>query len=241
MFHENDANRGNLKDIHKPVEGGTPGEYIYTAHMGEVYMFVDVMTSAGLDSFTDPPDGDIPPAYRFTVDVEDKFIDDEDLDDEGARVLALGRSTRYAHLIQTRQFRTCVYSISVAGTTARPLRWDRSGVIVTESFDYKSEPEILVGFVWRFSKATNEQRGFDPSAVAATSEEERRQFVDSIKKHVGEQLPGLGAKETEVEVGRHLWPGAITRLTVGTGAEAHDILVSRPMFTSRGATGRSTI
>lgn len=74
-----------------------------------------------------------------------------------------------------------------------------------------------------------------------SSEERRLQFVDAIKKHVEEQLPGLSVEKIEEEVDRHFWPGAITCLTVGTGAEACDILVSRPMFTSKGATGRSTI
>ena len=235
MFHKNDANKGNLKDVHKPAESGVPGEYVYTAYMGEVHMFVDVKTSADLDPFTDPPDGDIPHDYRFTVDTKEKYLEDDD-----PRVLTLGRNTRYAHVVQTRQFRTSIYSISVVGTTARLLRWDRSGVIVTESFNYKSEPEILVGFLWRFSKATKEQRGFDSSAIPATSEEERLQFVEAIKKHVEEQLPGLGAEEVWEEVDRHSRPGAITRLTVGAGAEARNILVSQPMFTSKGATGRST-
>ena len=235
MFRKNDANRGNLKDIHKRAEGGIPGEYVYTAYMGEVHMFVDVKASDDLDPFTDPPNSDIPRGYRFTIDTKRKYLEDDD-----PRVLTLGRNTRYAHVVQTRQFRTCVYSISVVGTTARLLRWDRSGVIVTESFNYKSEPEILVGFVWRFSKATKEQRGFDPSAAAATSEEERVQFVDAIKKHVEEQLPGLSAEEVWDEVDRHLRPGAITRLTVGTGAEGRDVLVSQSMFTSKGATRRST-
>ena len=235
MFRKNDPNKGNLKDVHKPAGGGIPGEYVYTAYMGEVHVFVDVKTSDNLDPFTDPPNGDIPREYRFTVDTKEKHLEDDD-----PRVLALGRSTRYAHVVQTRQFRTCVYSISITGTTARLLRWDRSGVIVTESFNYKSEPEVLVGFVWRFSKATKEQCGFDSSAIAATSEKERLQFVNAIKKHVEEQLPGLSAEEVWEEVDKHSRPGAITRLTVGTGAEARDVLVSQPMFTSRGATGRST-
>jgi len=154
--------------------------------------------------------------------------------------LALGQSAHYAHIVQTCQFRTCVYSVSITGTVACLLRWDRSGVIVTRPFDYKINPEFLVGFVWRFSRVTDKQRGFDCSAVAVDSEEERKQFADVIRIHAKEQLLGMSTKGIEDEISRHYWPGAITRLTVGTGKEAYKILVSRPMFTSKGVTGRST-
>ena len=241
LFRKNDANKGNLKDVHKRAKGDAPGEYVYAAYMGEVHMFVDVKTSDDLDPFTDPPDGDIPPEYRFTVNTRKKYRDYEELDDKGARVLALGRSARYAHVVQTRQFRTCIYSIFVAGTTARLLRWDRSGVIVTESFNYKSKPGILAGFVWLVSKATPEQRGFDPSAIATNSKAERLRFLNAIRKHVEEQLPGLSAKQIKEEVNKHYSPGAVMHLTVGTGDEAYGVLVSRPMFTSHRTTGQSTI
>ena len=237
IFHKDDVNRGKLKDNYKATKG-SPGEYTYIARMSEVYVFIEVKSSKDLDPFTDPPNGhNTPPGYRFTIDPWMKYPDDKIA---LYSVSALGQITRYAHTIQTRQFRTCVYSISIAGTTARLLRWDRSGVTVTESFEYKSKPEILVGFIWLFSKATNEGRGFDPSAVAVTSEAERLRFFRAITKHVEEQLPGAGVKEAREEVDRHYWPGAVTRLTVGTGTEAHNIWVSRPIFTSPGVTGRST-
>ena len=239
MFRKDDVNKGNIRDSYKRGESGTPGEYVYIAHMGEVYMFIEVKKSVAQDPFRDPPSGDIPPGYRFTIDTEKKYKRDNT---SKSRVATLGQNTRYAHIVQTRQFRACVYSIFIAGTTARLLRWDRSGVVVTESFKYKSKPEILAAFVWRFSKATDEQRGFDPSAIAVNSEVERLRFVNAIRKHVEEQRPGLKARQIKKEVDRHYWPGAITRLTVGTGDKAHDVLVSRPMFTtSTSATGRSTI
>ena len=238
MFRRDDVNRGHLKDTHKRVEGGHSEDYIYTARMGEVYMFIEVKTSDDLDFFTDPRDSDVPGGCRFTVNTEPKPSNDR----EGwHRLLALGQSTRYAHVIQTRQFRTCVYSISVAGTTARLLRWDRSGLVVTESFNYREDPSHLISLVWRFSKSTDEQRGWDLSAESIDSELGRSQFATAIKRNVREQIPGLNDKEVEEEADRHYWPGAITRLTVGDGARTRSFWVSRPMFTSRGPTGRSTI
>ena len=120
MFHGDDVNRGNLESIHEPSETA-PGGFTYTARMGEIYVFIEVKTSHDLDPFTDPPDGDIPPKYRFTIDTSQKYAGDRNKKSR-YRVTALGQSTRYAHIVQTRQFRTCVYSISVAGTTARLLR-----------------------------------------------------------------------------------------------------------------------
>jgi hypothetical protein len=73
-----------------------------------------------------------------------------------------------------------------------------------------------------------------------TSEAERLRFIEGIKRHAEEQLPGLSVEGIEEEVDRHFWPGAVTRLIVGTGAEAHGVLVSRLIFTLKGPTGRLT-
>ena len=81
--------------------------------------------------------------------------------------------------------------------------------MVTEPFNYKARPEILAGFVWRFSEATDEQRGFDPSAVTVDSETERQRFIDTTEKHAKEQLSGLSAEEVEKEMERHFWPGLL--------------------------------
>lgn len=226
-------NKGHLKDTHKRLGGSHSKEYIYVARMGEVYMFIEVKGSDNLDFFTDPPDGNVSDGYKFTVDTKSKAPNDR----EGqSRLSALGQSTRYAHAVLTRQFRTCVYSVSVAGTTARLLRWDRSGLIVTKSFDYKENPSYLASFIWRFSKSTNERRGWDLSAKPVDSESERSQFTAAIKRNVQEQMPGLDDETAQKEADRHYWPGAIRRLTIG----AHTFLVSRPIFTSKCLTGRST-
>jgi len=59
LFHKDNANKGSLKD----TCDGTQGEYVYTAQMGGVYMFIKVKTSNDGDPFNDPPDGDIPHEY----------------------------------------------------------------------------------------------------------------------------------------------------------------------------------
>lgn len=55
---------------------------------------------------------------------------------------------------------------------ARIIRWDRSGCMSSEAFDYKSgENNYLGEFLWRYSHASRSQRGLDDTAVEATLKE----------------------------------------------------------------------
>ena len=117
---------------------------------------------------------------------------------------------------------------SISGSKARILRWDRSGVLVTEVFDHKADPQILIDFVWRFVWAKDHQRGFDPTAVTVNSKEDRDLFWKAISSHIQLQLgldPKTDEKELLNEVCRHYYPGAIARLTIG----GSDVWVSRPL------------
>jgi hypothetical protein len=53
---------------------------------------------------------------------------------------------------------------------ARILRWDRSGTIVTEAFNYNESP-LLAEFFRRYSQAPRKMRGIDQSVSAPTAEE----------------------------------------------------------------------
>ncbi|KAH9942013.1 hypothetical protein B0H21DRAFT_884721 [Amylocystis lapponica] len=54
---------------------------------------------------------------------------------------------------------------------ARIIRWDRSGALVTERFDYISEPNKMCEFLWRFGRMSAARQGYDPSVVEVTPEE----------------------------------------------------------------------
>ena len=218
-------------NFHKPVKEDGSGAYTYVAHMGLVQLFIEVKKGVDQDIFTDPLEYPPPSDYRFTVDTSGE---DEKL---SYRISALGQNAHYAHMVQTRQFRTCVFSLTISGSTARMMRWDRSGVLVTEAFDYKANPQTLIEFVWRFIKAKPAQQGFDPTAVAVDSEEDRDSFLVAIRSHVQLQLDlDPTTNEFNDEVSRHYYPGAITRLTIGS----HDIWVSRPLWLSHAIVGRCT-
>ena len=82
----------------------------------------------------------------------------------------LGQITSYAAAQLGSQFRTHLYSVFIVKGTARILRWDRSGTIVTEPIKYNESP-LLVEFFRRYSKASPEMRGKDSSASAVTPTE----------------------------------------------------------------------
>jgi len=234
LYNIQDKNRGYIMNFHKRAEDSSGDDaFLYVAYMGLVHLFIEVKKDADQDIFIDPPEGPKPPKYKFTVDA---------LSVDGGlrtRISALGQNAHYAHTIQSRQFRTCVFSLSISGSRARILRWDRSGVLVTEAFDYKADPQILIDFVWRFVRAKDHQRGFDPTAVTVDSNEDRDLFRKAISSHVQLQLgldPETDKKELLDEIDRHYYPEAITRLTIG----GSDVWVSRPLWQSHAIAGRCT-
>ncbi|OBZ74000.1 hypothetical protein A0H81_06312 [Grifola frondosa] len=64
----------------------------------------------------------------------------------------------------SREHRTHIYTVLVLHKFARLIRWDHSGAVVTEKFNYKAHPEILGEFFWRFAHMTDEAQGYDPTA-----------------------------------------------------------------------------
>jgi hypothetical protein len=75
----------------------------------------------------------------------------------------LGQVTNYATAHFAAQFRTHVFSVLLFREAARIMRWDRSGVIVSERIPL-DEPQ-LTKFFWRFSNASPTERGHDPTVT----------------------------------------------------------------------------
>ena len=135
LYNIQDENRGYIVNFHKHAESFGDDAFFYVARMGLVHLFIEVKKDADQDIFIDPPEGPKPPKYKFTVDA---------LSEDGGlrtRISALGQNAHYAQTNQSRQFRTCVFSLSISGSKTRILRWDRSGVLVTEVFNYKADPQ----------------------------------------------------------------------------------------------------
>jgi hypothetical protein len=233
LYDIKDENQGHIMDFHKHEKESGDDAFSYVARMGLVYLFVEVKKDADQDIFIDPPQGTPPSDYSFTVDT---WSQKEKLRD---RISALGQNAHYAHVVQTRQFRTHVFSLTISGRTARIMRWDRSGVLVTEAFDYKANPGILIEFVWRFIRATQAQQGFDLTAAPVDSEKDRDSFLTAIRSHVQLQLaldPMTDKEELDREVDKHYYLAVINRLRVGN----HEVWVSRPLWLSHAIVGRCT-
>ncbi|KAI0628998.1 hypothetical protein C8Q77DRAFT_1274101 [Trametes polyzona] len=76
----------------------------------------------------------------------------------------LGQIFSYAEFIFKRQQCTCIFMILLLGSCCRIVRFNRSGVIATEKFDYKTDGGNLIEFLWRYVRWDAVARGHDPSA-----------------------------------------------------------------------------
>lgn len=171
------------------------------------------------DPFTDSvPDPDS--ASTFVRDIFDELEDeDEDENEEDDEVEIEDTYTRnrgeiaiYAAELCSRQFRTHCFSISIYGRKARFFRWDRAGVVISESFDIRENPETLCRFIRQYTFATDARRGYD-TTISRASEDEEIIFVESIRKHIKEQL-SVNENELNVLVKEHYEPGSVYKMPI---------------------------
>ena len=94
-----------------------------------------------------------------------------------------------AQALFARQHRIFLFQVIIVNRWARFIRWDRSGALVTARFDYATDPQLLAGFIWRFSHMNGEQRGFDPTARLADGSE-TRQFKYAVKRFLNDMKMG---------------------------------------------------
>ncbi|KAI0357831.1 hypothetical protein OH77DRAFT_1305455 [Trametes cingulata] len=212
------------------------------AELGYAELFMEVQADIAFDFFVDPIPGATAKELR-----SHEFVMQLPPGEFRRRVQrAWGQHFAYAVEIQARQPRGFLYSVAICGSYARLLRWDRSGVIVSTSFDYRERPDVLCEFLDRFAFATNMQRGHDVTVDMATSEEEE-QFKDVITAHVHDQL-GLSGEDLFKAVSEHYQPGHVMGAHVfvqtGGGTEkevnVERFLISRPVASPLALGGRAT-
>lgn len=145
----------------------------------------------------------------------------------------LGQITAYAAAQLGSQFRTHIYSILIIKDTARILRWDRSGTLVTEAIKY-DESDHLAEFFRRYSKASPEMRGKDQSVSDPTPAEavKARQALklDNTVPLVKLMVPGMDNSQlyyiaASPRVTPYTPPGRATR-----GFPAYDVSRCVPVF-----------
>ncbi|RDX44295.1 hypothetical protein OH76DRAFT_1421484 [Lentinus brumalis] len=162
------------------------------------------------------------------------------------RCLSRGQLVEYATEVFNRQHRQSVFVVVFVQDCARFLRFDRSGAVVSEEFDYLAHPEIIASFLYRLSKMSPAQRGYDPSATRASADEE------AIFKSLAAKYPeGSATQHGLCKAASEAWPvykltfdapfspdgKALTR---GTPQSRRQILVGRPSSVSTSLTGRGT-
>ncbi|OJT06873.1 hypothetical protein TRAPUB_2279 [Trametes pubescens] len=229
--------RRNLDSVHD-----TPASS--RAELGYVELFIEVKPDVALDFFVDPS----PETTREDCDTHDFFtrFQNEELKLRAERVF--GQHITYAMEIQARQHRVCLFSISMSGSRARILRWDRSGIIITQSFDILTHPELLSEFLARFAFASDHQRGHDMSIGMATQKEEVL-FCDVVTKYIKDQLDLVDDALTDA-VAKHYQQGCVfaVRMFVDDSSAtpssstpvADRYLVFRPITSPLRLLGRAT-
>ncbi|KAI0314331.1 hypothetical protein OF83DRAFT_1248003 [Amylostereum chailletii] len=88
--------------------------------------------------------------------------------------------------------RVFVFSVLISDEGARLLRWDRSGIIVTERFDHTSDDSPLLEFLRRLDHMSDEDRGHDTSFSFPSNDEAaiaRAAFATSVHFPISPEAP----------------------------------------------------
>nr|VWO95587.1 Uncharacterized protein [Ganoderma boninense] len=210
--------------------------------LGHAELFIDLKPHPLHDFFVDPPsniDQDTRRSHEFL-----QLAKDEDYQLVIDLPRTLGQHVAFVTEILARQFRTFLFSISMSGSFARILRWDRSGCVTTESFNIREHPDLLCEFLWRFSQTSNAGRGHDPTVQLASAEEEVL-FQDVVLHAVRVQLEGSDVV-VEDAVREHYAPGRVYAMNIscrassGGPSKTRRYLVSCPVISPLSFVGRGT-
>ncbi len=201
---------------------------------GYAELFIEVKPDPSQDFFIDTSETDDDDFLAMSQD--EAFVE--------RRWRAFGQHIMYATEMLARQHRIFLFSISMSGSRARFLRWDRAGCVVSAAFDVRQDPQLLCDFIWRFSQTNDVGRGHDPTVSMVAAEEEIL-FRDTIRGHVRSQT-GLEGAELDRALSEHYQPAHVAAVLVsphGQIASSENMrrfLVSRPVVSPLHLTGRAT-
>ena len=171
----------------------------------------------------------------------------------------------YPHLASAvaSQHRMAIFVFLVNSTKMRVVRWDRSGAIYTDAFDYTTPIglEVLRDLLWAFAHLSPAQRGHDPTArrlcssdpdfrlmsdiADCTSETHRHDLPDEA----GAVVDGSGVGELPVfRFQRRLFaqsfanksPRFSLQVPINGGPKCAEFLVGNATVCAPGAMGRGT-
>ncbi|RPD54657.1 hypothetical protein L226DRAFT_90085 [Lentinus tigrinus ALCF2SS1-7] len=215
------------------------------AEFGYLELFFKIEADPMYDICSDPSPGTDPETRK-----SHHLMQDYGSDDEGGPSVVVQRAEKvfaqhiaFAGEVFARQHRVFLFTVSIFGYLARILRWDRSGCILTESFDIREQPEHLCEFLWRFSQTAHAGRGHDMTVEVAHADEEAL-FRTLISTEVRLQLD-VDGEELDQALRYHYEPGRVTAIHVLQSNPEGDetsrrFIVSRPVISSLSLTGRGT-
>ncbi|KAH8099761.1 hypothetical protein BXZ70DRAFT_1008742 [Cristinia sonorae] len=190
------------------------------SHWKSAEMWIDINPTTEMDA--------------FRTDVEDLSTSLDDVTEDAKRTRR--RITSYTTTQLGRQHRTSTLSLLICGRHARFIRWDRSGAVVSHHFDYCAEPLPLAEFFWRYGRLSRAERGFDPTARAATRVEESRLHT-AISTHLSDPTKRKISKmERSTDPN---FPAHVLTVT-SSGGPTLNYVVQRPFSPPDSSTGRCT-
>ena len=142
------------KSSEKPLEIDDMGlaEYFFTVHPDREGDFFHDPTP-GMKHLYDPK--------KPTIDTHFTLLDHiSDLEEKEKARGRLDEMIERVADIWNQQWRSHIFTISMAGSMVRFLRWDRGGTVITSAFDIRQEPGLLVDFLRSDYQSSKEDRGF---------------------------------------------------------------------------------
>ena len=158
-----------------------------------------------------------------------------------------GRLPDYVAELFNRQHRLFVFAILFVNDRARLVHFDRTGASMTPEFDYTQRPDLIRKFLYRLSRRSRSRdaMGHDPTAAPADGADTA---LTLHARYHPESTVGRCLKVAAADG----WP--VYRLTIEGGfsldgestvhrdapISRREVLVGRPMSTSRSFSGRGT-
>ncbi|KAI0649723.1 hypothetical protein C8Q79DRAFT_343436 [Trametes meyenii] len=157
-------------------------------------------------------------------------------------IFSRGQIIEYGNEIFSRQHRTFVVIISVYCNYARFIRLDRIGATISQPFDYVAHPTIFALFIYRYTRMSPEERGFDPTSARASDADTAmfRALAGKYPALAKAATPGWPIHQLTINAP---WITAEKRVAAARGDIAcspRKFLVGRPAYRSHSMSGRGT-
>ncbi|KAI0645213.1 hypothetical protein C8Q79DRAFT_927442 [Trametes meyenii] len=181
---------------------------------------------------------------------DDAMESGEPNSDERRKVL--GQIMSYVCRVFKKQHRTHQFMLMMLGSSARIIRWDRSGVVATTKFNYMEEPEKLVEFIWILARLPARERGIDATVTRVEKNSEDWKLMEDRSKQK-RLLAGKFAVQEHARTAfknsledSDMWKIRIDEQSPSDGPELGVVITSRyflvagPTIASEGLPGRGT-